>query len=624
MSSGKWGGIVPWLVMGAGLVSAASPSLDAQEEDPAHRREPTLVLARLPVQSDPVMFLPVTSVAGPSFRDLMVSRTLQRIETFLRSEAFLPPAAARWVTNRRAVRWMRPGRDPGTWKVWIRLERQTPDGRFKSGEAYTRLPSSVDLTRQPWRLTGQVLVPRALIGDGPEEYLTPMRGRLVMRDAQGRRCFGPNTGCSLVPEQWVPLAALLPSREVPIPKGFMEEGFDLSSVTEIGFNLEAGNVSHGLEITKPQRMQYEGAVYLKDVRLASVPAAPSTEPAPVPLYPSEAHERAAAPAVLKRLRQRLHLGPGEMAVLVNLAWPFRNNRYHTYGTSLGVAPWGDHWGFSSPLTDKAVTEDLRYLKAHGVRVVRVFLFGDFRAGLTYDARGRPVGFTRLVEEDMRVLLARCRHEQVLLIPSLVDFLVADGVTREGPGLRWEVGERPDLITDPDKRAALVRLLAAFVRKFNGPEVLMWEIMNEPGNAVVLSTPEHFNGLRWFVRDLATALHRQEMLTTVGIRHLGDYQRFWRGYVDVPQLHHWRLLESVPNPYPVDTPAHELGPLPAIMGEVEPTAPEAVGPLLDRLQEAGYVMAGFWSLRGHDGYAYKPIAKAVQEWVERQHAQRARR
>lgn len=632
MSSKKRGGIVSrhgrrlrlvWLVMGVGFVPAASSPLLAQNDGSSQSAESPLAFARLPhVQSEPFAFLPVAHVAGLSFRDQIVSRTIHRIDAFLRSDAFLPPTTTPWVTNRRAIRRVRPSRDAGTWKVWVHLERQTSDGRFKSGETYTQLPSAINLTRQPWRLTGQILVPRALIGQGAEEYLTPMRARLVMRDAQGRRCFGPNAGCSLVPDRWMPLPALLPTWEAPIAKGLMEEGFDPSAVTEVGFNIEAGNVSHGLEVTRPQRSQYAGMVYLKDVRIEPVAAAASAEPDPVPLYPSVTHERAAAGGIEQRLRRRLELEPGEMAIVVNLAWPFRNGRYHTYGTSLGIAPWGDHWGFSSPLTANAITEDLRYLKAHGIRVVRIFLFGDFRAGLTYDARGRPNGFARLVREDMQALLDLCRREQILLIPSLVDFLVADGVTREGPGLRWEVGEHPDLLTDPEKRGALVRLLAQFVREFDGPDILMWELMNEPDNAVAVATPEHYNGLRWFIRDLAVSLHRQGILTTVGSRHLGDYQRFWRGYVDVPQLHHWRLLESIPNPYPVDTPARELGPLPAIVGEVEPVAPADVGPLLDRLRDAGYVMAGFWSLRGHDGYAYRPIAKSVQQWVERQRARRA--
>ena len=206
---------------------------------------------------------------------------------------------------------------------------------------------------------------------------------------------------------------------------------------------------------------------------------------------------------------------------------------------------------------------------------------------------------------------------MLLVPSLLDFLVADGITREGPGLRWPVGERPELFLRPDFRDALIQLLAGFVRDFDGPEILMWELMNEPENAVAMATPERFRALRLCLHELALALHRQGVLTTIGSRHLGDAQRWWRGVVDVPQVHHWRLLESIPNPYAVDTPASVLGPLPAVVGEVEPVAPELVGPLLDRLRGAGYAMAGFWSLRGHDGYAYQPIAEAVQAWLAAQ-------
>ncbi len=529
-----------------------------------------------------------------------------------------------WRTNGRACVRVRPGNASGLWEVELRLLRSTADGPYKSGEIYAPLPSVVDASRQPWRLSGEIYVPRNLVGEGPEEYLTPMRARWVLRDAEGRRCFGPNTAVSLVPDRWVTVAPLAPTIDAPIPKGLMEEGFDLSSIVDIGFNVEAGNVPQGPEVTIPPRVEYNGTIQIRNLQFtAAAPVQPVALSLP-PLYASEAEEAAAAPRLWTLLRRRLGLRPGEMAVMVNLAWPFRaNNRQHVYGTSLGIAPWGEHWGFSSALTRASLVKDLQFLKAHGIRVVRVFLFGDLRTGLRYDAQGHPIGFSQYVYRDMAALLDICRREQMLLVPSLVDFLVADGVTREGPGLAWEVGEQPQLLTDPQARKAFVKLLAQFIKDFNGPDILMWELMNEPENAVSVATPRQFNSVRMFIRQLAHAAHARGIVTTLAARHLGDYRRFWRGTVDVPQVHHWQLLESVPNPYPVDTPAHELGPLPSMVGELDPVDPQAVGPLLDRLRTAGYLMAGFWSLRGHDGYAYAPIAAAVQAWIDAQKAPAAR-
>lgn len=613
---------LPRIAAGAALAAillphgylAAQHELSSQQPD-----DQRTTFAYLSVPSQLPASSPLPSSSRPTPREQVLQHAVQEARALLHlgPMQLSPTQAATWTTNQRAIEWIRPAQEPETWEVGIHLERRTTDGRFKSGEAYTRLPEPLDASTRSWRLTGEIRVPHELIGNGREEYLTPMRARWVMRDHRGRRCFGPNTGCSFLPDAWVPIAALVPTREAPIPKGLIEEGFDLAAIEEIGINLEAGNISQGVEITGPQRLDYRGTVTLRHIRLEPLPITHPDMPVPPVLYPSAEAEVSAALQLRERLRQRLHLRAGEMAVLVNLAWPFREGRYHTYGTSLGRAPWGDHWGFSSPATEQALREDLRYLSAHGIRVVRVFLFGDFRTGLRYDATGKPIAFDPLVYQDMERLLVIARQEQVLLIPSLVDFLVADGVTHEGPKLCWAVGEHPELITDSTNRAALVRLLAQFVKDFNGPEVLAWEIMNEPDNTVAVATPASFNSLRWFVHDLAQALHREGILTTLGVRHVGDYQRFWRGAVDVPQVHHWRLLESFPNPYAVDTPASELGPLPSMVSEVEPVPPEEVGPLLDRLRNAGYLLAGFWSLRGHDGYAYKPIADAVKEWIDAQ-------
>jgi hypothetical protein len=88
-------------------------------------------------------------------------------------------------------------------------------------------------------------------------------------------------------------------------------------------------------------------------------------------------------------------------------------------------------------------------------------------------------------------------------------------------------------------------------------------------------------------------------------------------VPVPQVHHWRLLESLENPYPIDSPADSLSPLPCIMGEMEPIHSRDVAALLDRMQRAGFIIAGFWSMRGHDGFAFRPIAMAAKTWIDAQ-------
>lgn len=558
--------------------------------------------------------LPPTGLSG---RDAAMQQALQDVLNQPALSPVLFNHAASWTTNDRGIRAVRPGAEPYEWELDITLRRSTPDVRWKSGEMFTRLPLPIDVARQPWQITGEFWMPREVIGTQREEYLTPMRARWVARDANGRRCYGPNGAVSLQVDQWVAIPAAVPTAAVPMPKGLMEEGFNPAEVVEIGFNIEAGNLPMSPEIVNPPKLDYAGTVRLRNVQLLPLPPMTPSEPAPEILYPTPEAEAAAAPAMWQALRERLDLRPGEMELMLNLAWPFRQNKYHVYGTSLGRAPWGDHWGFSSPKTASALRDDLRYTKAHGIRIVRMFLFGDLRTGLEFDAQGMPVGFTELVEQDMAALIKTIEAEDMILIPSLIDFLVADGGEREGPRLVWKVGERPDLLSDPKKREALVHVMVRFVKEFNSPNILAWEIMNEPDNGVAITTLEHFNCLRQFIAAMAIELDRAGILTTAGFRHHGDYQRYWRGYVHVPQVHHWRLLESLPNPYPIDTPAASLSPLPAIMGEMEPVRERDVLDLLDRMQKAGFVIGGFWSLRGHDGFAFRPIAMAVKTWVDAQ-------
>jgi hypothetical protein len=555
--------------------------------------------------------------SGLSSRDAAMQRALEQSLNRSAISPILIGPDADWAANGRAILAVRPSPLSEGWELDLKLERRTDDGRWKSGEMFTRLPVPLDLARQPWRVSGEIWVPRDFLGTQREEYLTPMRARWVARDARGRRCYGPNGAVSLLVDQWVAIPPMVPTVAVPMPKGLVEEGFDPSSVVDIGFNIEAGNIPQSPEIVNPPKIDYVGTVRLRHVLVEPLPFISPAESAPEILFPSPRAEAEAAPALWTQLRERLGVREGEMELLVNVAWPFRRNKYHAYGTSLGRAPWGDHWGFSSPPTLQALRDDLKFAKAHGIRIVRVFLFGDLRTGLEFDERGKPVGFTPLVERDMAALLAAIRDEEMLMIPSLLDFLVADGGEREGPRLVWKVGERPDLLTDPELREALINVLVRFVREFNSPEVLAWEIMNEPDNGVAVTTPEHFNSLRQFIGRMAVELRGAGVLTTAGFRHHGDYQRFWRGYVDVPQVHHWRLLESVENPYPIDTPAAALSPLPCIMGEMEPVRDRDVASLLDRMQKAGFLISGFWSLRGHDGFAFRPIAAAVKTWVDAQ-------
>jgi hypothetical protein len=328
---------------------------------------------------------------------------------------------------------------------------------------------------------------------------------------------------------------------------------------------------------------------------------------------------------------------------VNLAWPSARaptgEVLQLYGRLLdGGAPWWDRlWDLGEPAVAEAVRADLRGIRAAfagpasaasstapapgappaAAPIVRLWLFADLRSGITFDAEGVPVALSVRSRKNMQRLLDLAVAERVLLVPVLVDFTMADGVSRAGPDGAWEVGERPELIADPAKRARLVALLEDFVRPFARHEaILAWDVMNEPENAAGIVGPRHFAELQAFVRELVDAVHRAGGVATVGHRNALDAARFFRDRVasDLGQAHYYPLLDTRPNPTRIGHPMRDaFGALPAGWGEL-PAEPKQIGRHLEEARAAGHRIFWLWAWRGHeesgDGFAVAPYAEEI--------------
>jgi hypothetical protein len=267
----------------------------------------------------------------------------------------------------------------------------------------------------------------------------------------------------------------------------------------------------------------------------------------------------------------------------------------------------------------SVRADFRDIRStFGARApVRLWLFADGRTGLVID--GGKVAVTDRSRTNMATLLRMAVEEEVVLIPVLLDFTIADGVARSGPDGAWPVAEHPELVIEPPRRAQLVAALEGFVRPFaDHPAVLAWDVMNEPGNAAGVVTAAHFADLQALVRDLVDAVHRAGGVATVGHRNAIDPRRFWRGRVatDLGQVHYYPLVETRPNPTPFGVRLGPVfGPLPAGWGELE-AQPGQIAQQLRTARRAGHRLFMFWSWRGHedngDGYAVKPYAQEIRQ------------
>lgn len=152
-----------------------------------------------------------------------------------------------------------------------------------------------------------------------------------------------------------------------------------------------------------------------------------------------------------------------------------------YGEGLGTRSWdGWHSGYSRERGgDEGLTgeEELRanLLKWSG-GTVRIFLFGDLRCGLKFEA-GEFTGFTDHVLDDMETLLDVAEELDIQLIPVIFDYRMADDESGD-----YE-REYPELITDESKTAVLLDHFGWFFNEIskmsNYGRILAWDVMNEP-------------------------------------------------------------------------------------------------------------------------------------------------
>jgi hypothetical protein len=517
------------------------------------------------------------------------------------------------------------GASGGTMRV--RLRGSMRGAQAKSGELLFDVRRT-PLVGRSWNnrahLEAQLRVSAAFVGDGKRNWQRPHRARMFLEDARHRRLYLPNRAIVDRPRStdgWLALGGLV-TVDVPIPLGLVDEGFDAARVTGLGVNVEAFN-REGETVSGDIEVRNLRVTFTAPVAARLLPADPAVA----------AGEGTRATRMQARLRERCGLGSGEMAVGVNLAWPAvrapDGKQIQLYGRLLDAGPeawWGRHFDLGDAAVAASVRADFRAIRAtFGAQApVRLWLFADGRTGLVFAGNG--VAVSERARANMAVLLALAAEEQVVLIPVLLDFGLADGVARSGPDSAWPVAEHAELVTDPTRREQLVAALEGFVRPFaDHPAVLAWDVMNEPDNATAVVTPEHYADLQALVRDLVDAVHRAGGLATVGQRNAHEPRRFWRGRVadDLGQVHYYPLVETRPNPARFGVALGPMfGPLPAGWGELQAYRGE-IARQLATARRAGHRLFMFWSWRGHedngDGFAVQPYAEEIRRALDAQRA-----
>ena len=279
-----------------------------------------------------------------------------------------------------------------------------------------------------------------------------------------------------------------------------------------------------------------------------------------------------------------------------------------YGGDFGANRWWPDGGLGARDDGPAILAMLQALRAAGVRVVRWFVLCDGRAGLEFDARGRPTGLDRWVLRDFDRALEWIGGSDLRMLPVLFDFTwcrrrrVVGGVA---------LGGRRRILADRLARGLLLdRVVAPLVERYGRDDrILAWDVINEPewvtagvGSLNPFTTIGR-RAMRDFVGEAAALIHAR---ASQGVT-VGSARARWLGLVrglglDFYQPHFYERFER---DIPLSTPvaAFDLN-RPVVLGEF-PTGGPARPPaeMLETARTAGYAGALFWSVASGDEATY---------------------
>ena len=213
--------------------------------------------------------------------------------------------------------------------------------------------------------------------------------------------------------------------------------------------------------------------------------------------------------------------PAGGGVIVGVNYPWRH-----YGGDFGATVWGRHTGVSPAPRD--IADDCAAMAAHGVKVVRWFVFADGRGGLRVDAAGWPDGLHPATFDDLDAALGLAAAAGLQVVPVLFDHpwhsapptppAPASAVTAQ-----W--------LADREGQARLLeRIVEPVVARYGphgpraelAPAIHAWELLNEPDWIVgelnpsrLVERPVPFDVLAAWVRDAADLVHRHAGLVTIG-------------------------------------------------------------------------------------------------------------
>ena len=218
-----------------------------------------------------------------------------------------------------------------------------------------------------------------------------------------------------------------------------------------------------------------------------------------------------------------------------------NYPWNNYGWDVGKNPYGKPENAGWSANQDKLKNDFIYLKNSGINIVRIYIFFDLRAGLTY-SDGKLIGFDKYVRKDIEAMFKTAGEVGVKIIPVLFDFGIADGQ-------KIGVGEHPELIFSGQKYNFLANIVRPLLKDMDtwnsqyGEPVFAVELMNEPENMPALLVPNYYQSLSVWFKDLANIIHNEtKFKVTLGTSSIVDMQRWWSNIdIDIWQFHFYKYM-----------------------------------------------------------------------------------
>ncbi len=253
--------------------------------------------------------------------------------------------------------------------------------------------------------------------------------------------------------------------------------------------------------------------------------------------------------------------------------------------------------------------DAERLTASGVRVLRWFVFTDGRAAPEFDANTFVTGLGQQFLNDFDTLIELAAVYAFQIVPVLFDFtLCEDRVVLNGVPLFG----RADLIRDPGRwQTFLTNALDPFLTRYGAaPEILAWEIINEPewcidplAATTTLEMQAFVSGIAQFLRDHPTT---NNPLITLGSASHSTLD-LWDGLgLDWCQFHYYNCDVCGDNGQPLPATSECL--LGEFSGLETQTDRSVYQYFLDSCSR-GYTGALPWSWRARDDFS--PIGPLQQ-------------